>query len=144
MNGGATTKVFRLAGVALVLIHQAVASIHGLAHQGALVTLSKFGYAYVLLVITIIPLIAAILLFTRCLKLAASLLVLSMFGSLVFGVWNHFVAAGMDNVVEVPEPWHANFLWTAIGLAVLEFLGMIIGLWLYKVVSRPSAEPVTN
>ena len=123
---------------ALVLTHLVVANIHGWAHQGAMVSLTRLGYAYVALVVTLAPIVAAALLFTRWLKFAASLLTLSMLGSFAFGVWNHFLVSGTDNVTAVTGPWHSAFLWTAFALAVLEFLGVIVGSWIYLTVNKAS------
>lgn len=136
MGRGAMDGSIRLAGTALVLAHLVISTVHGLAHRGAMVTLTPFGYAYVAVVITILPLVAAALLFSRSRQLGALLLPLSMLGSFVFGVCYHFVASGTDNVAEVHGPWHSTFLWTAIALAICEFIGVIAGLWIYRAVRR--------
>jgi len=118
----------KLAAVGIILTHLVVSIVHGRAHQGAMVALTTFGYVYVLVVITVAPLVAGALLFSRKQKIGALLLALSMLGSFAFGVWYHFVSAGSDNVAEVHGGWHATFFWTAIVLAILEFLGLIIGM----------------
>jgi hypothetical protein len=63
-----------------------------------MVTLTTFGYVYVGVVITLMPLIAAAFLFTRKNKIGALLLALAMFGSFVFGSWYHFLSQTNDNV----------------------------------------------
>lgn len=129
-------RTVRLVGTALILTHLVISTIHGLAHQGATVRLTTFGYVYVTIVITVVPLVAGALLFSRQQKLGALLLTLSMLGSFGFGVWYHFLVPGTDNIGDVHGPWHVTFLWTAITLALLEFVGVITGLWLYRAIRR--------
>ena len=131
MNQGSSNQR-PLVALALILIHFIVSTTHGWAHQAAMVTLTTFGYVYVILVITLAPLVAGALLFTRKKKMGALLLALSMFGSFIFGVWYHFLSNTNDNVMQVHEPWHSTFLWTAIALAVIELAGTIVGLRLFS------------
>ena len=126
----------KLAAFLLILTHLVISIVHGRAHQGAMVALTTFGYVYVIVVITVAPLIAGALLLSRKQRIGGLLLTLSMFGSFAFGVWYHFFSAGNDNVAEVHGGWHTTFLWTAIALAMLEFLGIIIGLALYRSSAR--------
>ena len=126
-------------GLALVIIHLVISTMHGTAHQSAAVTLNTFGYVYVLVVITLAPLVSAALLFTRLKKIGALLLGLSMFGSFIFGFWYHFLSHTNDSVTEVLGPWHSTFLWTAIALAVIELAGTLLGLHLYRTASRSAA-----
>src|SRR5215468_5901787 len=118
--------------LALVLIHLVISTVHGRAHQGAMVTLNTFGYVYVVVVITLAPLVAAALMFTRKRTIGALLLALSMFGSFVFGFWYHFLSSTNDNVAQVHGYWHSTFLWTAIALALIELAGMFVGLGMYR------------
>jgi len=131
-----SNRTVKLAALGIVLTHLVISMVHGRALQGALVALTTFGYVYVLVVITVAPLVAVALLFSRKQKIGASLLALSMLGGFAFGVWYHFVSAGNDNVAEVHGGWHKTFLWTAIALAILEFLGMIIGMAIYRSSAR--------
>jgi len=123
---------WRLTAVALVLIHLVISTLHGLAHQAAMVSLNTFGYIYVMVVITLAPLISVPLLFTRSQTVGALLLALSMFGSFMFGVWYHFLSSTNDNVSQIHGPWHSVFLWTAISLAIVELAGTLAGFWLYR------------
>jgi hypothetical protein len=118
--------------LALILIHLIVSTGHGWAHQAAMVTLNTFGYVYVAFVITLAPLVSAVFLFIRKIKIGALLLALSMFGSFIFGFWYHFLSETGDNVSQVHGPWHSMFLWTAIALAVIELAGTIVGLRLFR------------
>jgi len=119
---------------AIVLVHLGISTVHGLAHQGAMVALNPFGYVYVLVVITVAPLGAAGLLFSRWARMGALLLASSMLGSFVFGVWYHFLSATSDNVVEVHGPWSFMFLWTAIALAIIELTGALLGIFAFRTI----------
>ena len=118
--------------LALILIHLVVSILHGWAHQGAMVTLTTFGNVYVGVVITLMPVVAAVFLFTRKQKIGSLLLGLSMFGSFVFGFWYHFLSQTNDNVTQVHGSWHSTFLWTAIALAAIELAGTSVGLRLFS------------
>jgi len=121
-----------LTALALVLIHFVISIFHGRAHQGAMVALDTFGNVYVIVVITLAPIVAAVLLLTRWRKLGALLLTLSMFGSFMFGSWYHFLSSTNDNVTQVHGAWHSTFLWTAIALAVIELAGTFVGFRMYR------------
>jgi glucose dehydrogenase len=124
----------RFLSLGLILAHLAVSMIHGRAHQGAMVALTMFGTIYVIVVITVAPLVACALLLFRRAQAGALLLALSMLGSLVFGVWYHFLSATNDNVAAVHGPWHSTFLWTAVALASIEFVGVIFGIFAFRMV----------
>ncbi len=130
------SKARPFGALALVLIHFIVSALHGRAHQAAMVTLTAFGKIYVGVVITLMPLAAAALLFTRKRKIGALLLALSMLGSFVFGVWYHFLSQTSDNVTQVHGPWHSTFLWTAIAIAAIELAGTVIGFRLFRAIDR--------
>lgn len=132
MNSNTANRLVKLAALALILAHLLVSVVHGRAHQGAMVALTAFGYAYVFIVITVAPLVAGAMLFSRIQRIGALLLTLSMLGSFVFGAWYHFLSGGNDNVAEVHGGWRSTFVWTAIALAILEFIGMITGFWIYR------------
>lgn len=102
-----------------------------------MVTLTTFGNVYVGVVITLMPVVAAVFLFTRKTKIGAVLLALSMLGSFIFGFWYHFLSQTNDNVTRVHGPWHSTFLWTAIALAVIELIGVIAGFLIYRESAKP-------
>jgi len=134
----ATSQTRPFAALALVLIHLVVSTLHGLAHQAAMVELNTFGYVYVTIVITLGPLVAAGFMVARKQKIGALLLVLTMFGSFIFGVWYHFLSNTSDNVTQVHGPWHSKFLWTAIALAVIELAGAAVGFRMWRARSERS------
>jgi len=118
--------------LALILIHLVVSTLHGWTHQASLVRLTAFGYVYVGVVITLMPLVAAAFLFSRKRKIGALLLAFSMLGSFIFGFWYHFLSRTNDHVTQVHGPWHSTFLWTAIALAVIELAGALVGFRMFR------------
>jgi hypothetical protein len=50
-----------------------------------------------------------------------------MAGALLFGVVNHFVLPGSDNVVQVHAEWRAVFSSTAVLLALTEAGATVVG-----------------
>ena len=130
----ASIRTIRFLSLGVILAHLAISTIHGLAHQGAMVTLTTFGSVYVLVVIMLAPLVAGGLIFTRWVRIGALLLALSMLGSFAFGGWYHFLSATNDHVSQVHGPWRSTFLWTAVVLAVSELVGVIIGISAFRAI----------
>lgn len=76
---------------AIVVVHLLVNIAHGLAHRELRVGLPTSGSVFVVVVVIIFPLIAMTLLWTAEKRLGLILLSLSMFGSLLFGLYHHFL-----------------------------------------------------
>jgi glucan phosphoethanolaminetransferase (alkaline phosphatase superfamily) len=129
----------RWLSTAVVLAHLVVNVLHGKAHTELRVGLSSWQQAYVLAVIGLAPLVAMVLVWTRYARTGLWLLTVSMAGSLVFGVYFHYIAISTDHVSHLP-PGHARGLFrtTALLLALTELLGVVVGLWgLRAVASKP-------
>ena len=123
-------------GTAVVLSHLLITIVHGMAHADLQIGLSTAQKLFVLLVINVCPLVAMAFLWTRLQRTGLALLSLSMCASLLFGVWNHFVASGPDHVAEVAGGGMGHlFQITAVLLALIEALGA----WLAFVWLRRSA-----
>ena len=118
--------------IGVILIHLAVSLVHGLAHSRLGISLNAAQAIFVGALITAAPLVAGYLLGKNRLCAGGALLAASMAGALVFGVFYHFIAPGNDNVNHQfllgPATWKDLFDQTAIGIAVLEGLGTILGL----------------
>ncbi len=115
---------------AIVLAHLAVNIVHGAAHREVHVELGRAGTLFVIGVILLCPLVAMVLLWASQKWLGAVLLTFSMGASLVFGLYNHFVVRGPDNVREQARgPWDTAFVLTAYLLCVTEALGVFAGLY---------------
>jgi len=104
--------------------------LHGRAHEELRVGLSAWQSIYVVTVILIAPLIAMLLLWTSYARVGLLVLVISMAGSLIFGVIYHYVIVSPDHVSHLP-PGDAQgvFRMTALLLIVTELLGLVAGLF---------------
>jgi hypothetical protein len=131
MKGTKMAHKARISAVVIVWLDLAVNFIHALAHIGANIWLSFLGNVFVVGVILVAPLVSLFLLHTTRLEwLGALLLFLSMLGAFLFGVWNHFLLFGSDNVAHVPAGvWQQPFQVTAVLLTILQAAGAGIGLW---------------
>ena len=123
-------RVLNSVALVAVVAHLLVSMVHGRAHEQLAVGLSNWQNIYVLTVIVIAPLIAVILIWTRLARLGLVLLVISMAGSLIFGVAYHYVVISPDHVSHIP-PGDAQGLFrtTALLLVLTELFGLAVGLW---------------
>jgi ACR3 family arsenite efflux pump ArsB len=78
----------------------------------------------------IAPLIAMLLIWTRLARAGLVLLVISMAGSLIFGVIYHYVVISPDHISHLP-PGDAQGLFrtTALLLVLTELFGVVVGFW---------------
>jgi len=125
--------------IALVLVHLAVATIHGLAHAADSVLPGPRDLAFILVVIYACPLVAAILLW-RQRQAGALVLALSMAGALCYGLAGHFLLSGADNVAQqAAGAWPIIFQVTAVLLVPLETLGCVFGVRLIVIAQHMRA-----
>lgn len=116
---------------AVVLAHFLISIIHGAAHAGAHVPLSRAANAFVFIVVLAGPVVGLAL--TRPAgRIGSWLIAVAMAGSLVFGFVNHFVFASRDHVSQVDRHWRPLFATTATLLAVTEALGAGLALRLVR------------
>jgi hypothetical protein len=113
-----------------VLAHLVVSIVHGRGHEQLGVGLSNWQNIYVLTVIVIAPLIAMLLIWTPLARPGLLLLLISMAGSLIFGVVYHYIVISPDHVSHIP-PGDAQGLFrtTALLLVLTELFGIVVGLW---------------
>jgi hypothetical protein len=113
---------------AIVVAHLLVNIAHGLAHHELHVGLSPSASIFVIVVVLIFPLIAAGLVWRAERRLGLTLLSLSMCGSLLFGLYHHFLVVSSDHVRLQPRsPWGITFIVTAYLLFITEAVGTYIG-----------------
>jgi hypothetical protein len=117
----------RQLGIATVISHLIVVTPHSIAHTHLQIEMNSWQNIYIGVVILLGPIVSAVLLGMRR-KVGSTLLALSMAGSLLFGVYYHFIAAGPDNVASLhPHAWTSTFQLSAVLLAVTELCGTIVG-----------------
>jgi hypothetical protein len=114
----------------VVILHQAVSLAHGWAHEWLGVDLDPWQWAFVYSVIVVAPLVAMVMYFTRWQRAGTLLLGVSMLGSLLFGIYHHFIAMSPDHVSHLPEgDAQGLFIATAILLVPVEVAGTALGFW---------------
>ena len=121
---------------AIVVAHLLVNIAHGLAHLELRVGLDPRASIFVIVVVLICPLLAMALVWTTKKRIGLILLSLSMFGSLLFGFYHHFLVASPDHVRLQPHsPWGIVFVLTAYGVLITEAIGAYVGihfLWIAR------------
>ena len=122
----------RLWLIALVVAHLIISMIHGSAHAGADVPLSRAANLFVFIVIVAGPL-AGVALTWRTERIGASVIAVTMAASLVFGFLNHFVIASPDHVAHVASQWRPLFATTAVLLVLTEAISASIALRLAQI-----------
>jgi hypothetical protein len=99
---------------------------------------------FVIVVVLISPLIAMAILWTAKKRLGLILLSLSMFGSLPFGFYHHFLAVSPDHIHSQPSGgWGTTFVLTAYLLLITEAIGTYAGvhfLWIAKETSHKAVK----
>ena len=107
---------------AIILAHLIVSFAHGAAHAQAHVPLSRAANLFVYIVILAGPLIGLAVTWPAQ-RIGSWLIVVTMSGSLIFGLVNHFVLSSPDHVSHVDPEWRVLFGTTAVLLAMTEALG---------------------
>jgi len=107
---------------AAVLLHLVISIVHGQAHAGAHVPLSRAANLFVLIVIVAGPLVGLALTWPAE-RIGIWMIAITMAASLVFGVVNHFVLPSPDHVAQVDRHWRPLFTTTAVLLGLIEALG---------------------
>ena len=121
----------------VVLAHLIVSVLHGQAHTSLGVGLSTWQQVYVYGVIFLAPLIALGLSFTRHVRAAIWLLLVSMIGSLIFGFCYHYVIISPDHVAHLPAgEARGMFRVTALLLMITEAFGIVVAVLLKKAQAR--------
>jgi hypothetical protein len=128
-------------GTALVVIHAITNGLHGLAHVEIPVALSLLQSLFIGIVIFLIPIIAAVLLWTQFYRIGSWLLLGSMTGSLLFGLYNHFIVMSPDHVSQVSfAGWGLLFQVTAFLIMIVDGLGCGVGVWAIKTIQKGEQE----
>jgi hypothetical protein len=114
----------------IVLLHLFIVLAHGRAHVKLQVAATLWQNAFIAAVIVVCPLVAMTVLWTGLQKTGFVLLSVSMAGSLVFGLMNHFLLSSPDNALGMQHGyWRTIFGTTAILLAIIEAVGLGWPIW---------------
>lgn len=125
-------------GTVIVVMHLLTNGLHGLAHVEIPVALSLLQSSFVAIVIFLIPILAAILLWTPFYRTGSWLLLSSIAGSLLFGIYNHFLVISSDHVSQVSfAGWGLLFQITAYSILIVDGLGCWIGVWALRAIQQP-------
>ena len=117
-----------LPALGLIAFHFLMVALHSVAHEILSVKTTQAQLAFIIPVIILAPLIAGLIL-QKFNKAATTVLLVSMLGSLLFGLYYHFVANTVDHVAHVahlePAFWSMLFRVTAYLLLASEALGTV-------------------
>ena len=118
----------RTALVAIAVVHLAVQAAHAYSHIVADVPNTALQQVFIVLVVTIGPLAAALIALRWSLRLGAALLAASMVASFAFGYLLHFVFDTPDLHTNVVGDHSGIFFHSALNLAMVELVGFVYGL----------------
>ena len=117
----------------LIVLRQAIATLHGMAHEHLGVGLSPIQQTFVIVVITIAPFVALVLYWTRYARQGALLLWTSMLAGMLFGIYYHFIEVSPDHVRHLPVgDGQSLFISTAILLIPAELAAAAFGFWSWR------------
>lgn len=115
--------------LAVVGLHLVISFVHGAAHTGAAVPLSRGGTLFVWSVILLGPLAGLLVWRWVDQRAGAWIVAVTLAASFAFGLVNHFLIDGADHVAHVAQAWRVMFGVTAVLLAVTEALGSTVAVW---------------
>jgi hypothetical protein len=123
------SRALKLTALGVVAFHFLTVVLHSFAHEILSVKATPAQLAFIIPVIIFAPVVAGLILL-KFRNAGTGLLLVSMLGSLVFGLYYHFVADTIDHVTHVarlqPAFWSAMFQVTAYMLLVSEILGVAV------------------
>lgn len=123
------SRLIKLTVLGLIIFHFLTVVLHSVAHEILAVKATPPQLAFIIPVIIFAPVVAGIMLLKF--RIAGTVLLLvSMLGSFVFGLYYHFIADTIDHVAHVarmqPALWSVMFQVTAYLLLVSEILGVAV------------------
>lgn len=128
---------------AMILGHTIVSGYHGWSHFYATVPTSLAQNVFIVSVIFVSPILAALLLVSRRIYAGVVLFTLSMSGALIFGLMYHFIIDSPDLCSNVRGIGSRQFFVSAVLLASVELIGLVWGgyCWRCLITLRSSGTP---
>lgn len=126
-------------GTTIVVIHAIAHGMHGLAHEKIPVSLSVLQSLFVGAVVVLVPIISAFLLWTKFYRIGSWLLLSSMAGVLLFGIYDHFIVIEPEHVSQNSfKGWVLLFQVTALLMLIADGFGCGCGIsvWASKAVPQ--------
>ena len=125
----ATPARFDLAVLATIaVVHLAAQAAHAYSHSVAEVSNTALQQMFIVVVVTLGPLTAWLVAWRRSLRLGAGLFAASMVAAFGFGYLLHFVIDSPDLHSNVVGEHAGVFFHSALGLAIIEFVGFGCGM----------------
>ena len=127
--------------VGLVGLHVAVTVVHAAAHVALQILPAGIDLAFIVAVILIGPVAAVGLL--RFYRAPAAAIVAAFLGaSFAYGFYNHFLVSGPDHVSIVSsQPWTPVFVISGVALAILEFVAVVVAVFVLLSPARTPSAP---
>ncbi len=123
----------------LVLLRQTIAFLHGYGHHQLSIPMAMWQHVFILVVITIAPLVLLAALWWRPTAVIAWALIAVVAAGSVFGIYFHFGPPNRDHVSTLPDlPGRVLFIVTAVLLVVSEAAFAVPAFWLWSKRSRAS------
>ena len=120
-----------IALLVVAALHLIVGMVHHYAHVIAGVQNTTLELLFILLVVAIALWAAVYVAWKRNLRTGAALFSLSMAASFLFGYLLHFVVDSPDHHAKVMEIHSGVFFHSAVGLALVEFAGLVFGSYIF-------------
>lgn len=124
-------KFENLALLSITALHFTVQITHGYTHVIAGIENTPLQLAFILLVITIAPLLAVYIAWKINPRKGAGLFALSMIAAFLFGYSFHFVIDSPDSYSNVVGEYASVFFHSALNLAIFEFVGFVFGAYIW-------------
>ena len=104
---------------------------HGYSHVVADVQNTPSQLVFILLVVTIAPLVTAYIAWKVNIRKGAGLFAVSMTAAFLFGYSLHFVIDNPDLYSNVVGEHESLFFHSAVNLAIFEFVGFVFGVYIW-------------
>ena len=113
--------------LAIAALHLLVGGIHQYAHNVADVQTTALQSLFIIAIVTVAPWVAVFVAWKGNLRVGSLIFSVSMGAAFLFGFLLHFVIDSPDLHTNVPAAHRSVFLHSAWALALVEFIGFVVG-----------------